>query len=431
MRFPSFAVLGLVALAGAWTPGSGAVAEESKAPPPDPLVVHEWGTFTSMSGADGVGLDGLQHEEEVLPEFVYSRSEVRACPLRRQGYKGLEVPVGNVTHKMETPVLYVHTQSARSLRVRVEFVGGLISQWYPVTDLLGPPEGPCDGGPLDMKTVERSFLEWDVDALPKDAAEPAEIPAVTPTDPWAYAREVDSAWLRTRPRKGPERIGPVEAERYLFYRGLGRLALPYRGEVLPDGSLLFENGGSVPFVVALEVGPRGERARYDIARHVAGDGDKIRVDLSKRAFAPLADVLPGLESDVQKILRGEGLFTDEARAMVRTWSRSWFRTEGTRLIHVVPQALTDKLLPLRITPAPDALVRVLVGRIELITPTVRAEVEAALLDAGSTTPALRDAAEARLARLGRFLEPHLKHVLAQTKDPAVRKAAESRLDTVR
>src|SRR6187399_1578592 len=71
---------------------------------PDKLVVHEWGTFTSVQGSDGIGLEGLQHEEEALPGFVYSRSKVRECPLRKQGYKGLEMPATHVTQKMETPV---------------------------------------------------------------------------------------------------------------------------------------------------------------------------------------------------------------------------------------------------------------------------------------------------------------------------------------
>src|SRR5687767_1354095 len=128
MRFLKLAALGLVTLAGALARGPAADAKGGASSPPDPLVVHEWGTFTSVSGMEGVSLDGLQHEEEALPAFVYSRSEVRACPLRKQGYKGLEVPVDNVTHKMETPVIYVHTKRARSLRVRVDFVNGLISQ---------------------------------------------------------------------------------------------------------------------------------------------------------------------------------------------------------------------------------------------------------------------------------------------------------------
>src|SRR5689334_1575671 len=129
----------------------------------DPLIVHEWGTFTCLQGSDGVGLEGLSHEEEALPPFVYSRAKVRDCPLRAVGWKGLEVPAEHVTQKMETPVLYFHGEAARKARVRVDFVGGLITQWYPVSNLLGPPEGERDAGPLDLSKVKRSFLEWDLE----------------------------------------------------------------------------------------------------------------------------------------------------------------------------------------------------------------------------------------------------------------------------
>lgn len=400
--------------------------------PPAPLVVHEWGTFTSMVGVDGVGLEGLQHEEEALPEFVYSRTKVRDCPLRRQGWKGLEVPVNGVTHKMETPVIYVHTDTPRTLRVRTEFVGGLLTQWYPVTDLVGPPEGACDAGPLDLATVERSFLEWDVEALPPTGSAPPEIPAVSPQDPWAFAREVRSAWLRTRPRVGPERQGPVEAEHYLFYRGLGRLNLPFGGQADADGSLRFQNHSaqSVAQVVWLEVGPEGREARYDITCGV-GPGEQAAKSLAARPLRPIESVLVGLESDVEKILRGRGLYADEARAMVRTWSRSWFRSEGTRLIYTVPQEVTERILPLTLTPTPDRLVRVLVGRLELVTPAVLAEVEAALRPPLGPEAGAPEASERRLARLERFLEAHLRHVLAVTQDPAVKDEAERRLRALR
>ena len=428
MRSISILALGLVAtLAG----GRAVRAGEGKAPP-DPLVVHEWGTFTTMSGADGVGLEGLAHEEEALPDFVYSRTKVRECPLRRQGYKGLEVPPSHVTNKMETPVLYVHSKTARSIRVRVDFVGGLISQWYPVTDLLGPAEGPCDAGPLDLRTIGRSFLEWDVDVLPQDAPRPAEVPEVDAKDPWAFARQVDCSWLRTRPRTGPERIGPVEAERYLFYRGVGALELPFRGSVGKTGGPQFENrsGHAVSSVIALEVGPHGKQARYARAGNVP-DSAFAGLDLSAYPLQPIDDVITELEAVMQKVLEGQGIYKDEARAMVRTWSRSWFRSEGARLIYTVPQEVTEKFLPLSITPKPDAIERVLVGRLELITPTVEGEVAAALKDATAKDPTLRDAAEARLARLGRFLEPHLRHVLRVTKDEAVKTAAQTRLDALK
>ena len=430
MRSITILSLGLVA---AFAGGTAIRADEApKAAPPDPLVVHEWGTFTTVSDVYGASLEGLGHEEEALPDFVYSRTKVRECPLRRQGYKGLEVPPSHVTNKLETPVLYVHSKTERSIRVRADFVGGLLSQWYPVTDLLGPPEGPRDAGPLDLAKVSRSFLEWDVDVLAQGAPQPAEVPEVDAKDPWAFAREVDCSWLRTRPRQGPERIGPVEAERYLFYRGLGGLELPFAGNAdgIDETRLTNRSGAPVRHVIHLEVGPNGKQARFTLAGNVPTD-ERSGGLLTQQKLRPIDEVIPDLEAVMQKVLVSEGLFVDEARAMVRTWSRSWFRSEGTRVVYTVPRDVTDEFLPLTITPKPDALVRVLVGRLEVITPTAWREVVAALRDAAGTDAAKRDAGEARLARLGRFLEPHLRNVMKASREAEVKKLAQARLDALK
>ncbi len=52
--------------------------------------------------------------------------------------------------------------------------------------------------------------------------------------------------------------------------------------------------------------------------------------------------------------------------MVNTWSSSWFTEEGLRLFYLVPQQVTDTVLPLKITPQPDEQLRVMVGRVEIM-----------------------------------------------------------------
>lgn len=433
MRRASLAVVGFGVIAFALLGGPRPAAGKEEAA--DPLVVHEWGTFTSVAGADGIGLEGLAHEEESLPEFVYSRTQVRECPLREKGYKGLEVPAEHVTQKMETPVLYFHTKTARRVRVRVDFVNGLISQWYPVSDLLGPPEGPCDGKRLDVSKVGRSFLQWDVDLVPRSLPAPESIPEVAADDPWGFARKVDAAWVRTAPRQGPERMGPVEAEHFLFYRGLGAFTLPFKAAVAEDGTVTFANGSDhqVAQVVAVEVGEGGTFGRYDIRCTVGADGI-VKDLLAKRERVPWHEGVDRLKADLAKILRGQGMNDDEAKAMVATWSRSWFSSEGTRLLYVVPRPLVDALLPLRIEPAPAAVERVLLGRIECIPPKTQREVEAALAVLGEARqpgivvdPARLRAAKDRLLRLGRFEEAHVRRVLATTTNPLAEKAAKDLL----
>ncbi len=428
------ASLGLLPLAGASLAG-GDGPPSAKAP----FVVHEWGTFTSVQGADGVGLEGLAHEEEALPDFVYSRAKVRACPLRDQGYKGLERPAQRVTQKMETPVLYFHTDVARRARVRVDFVKGLITQWYPVTDLLGPPEGAADAGPIDVSRVDRSFLEWEVDLLPRGSAAPAELPAVADDVPWAFARKVDAAWVRTVPRHDPGRAGPTEAERYLFYRGLGAFTLPMTVAEDAEGRLSFRNGSAHPVaaVVALDVSAGHKSwSRYNVVTDVAPGSTASDLFGSRPRDAYREGGSEGLRSDVTKLLVSQGMNPDEARAMVDTWARSWFSTDGVRVFYVVPRPLVDALLPLKIDPAPDRVERALVGRIELLFNDRRERIERALrilavADPKGLPPGDASWAEGILEGAGRFLEPFLRGVLASTKDPGVRAEAERRLAAVK
>lgn len=436
MTSPTVSRLVVFILGLSLLPLAGVSLAGDDGPPPAkaPFVVHEWGTFTSVQGADGVGLEGLAHEEEALPDFVYSRTKVRDCPLRDRGYKGLEKPAQRVTQKMETPVLYFHTDVPRRARVHVDFVKGLITQWYPVTDLLGPPEGARDAGPLDVSKVERSFLEWEVDLLPRTGEAPGEIPTVADDVPWAFARKVDAAWVRTVPRHDAARSGPTEAEHYLFYRGLGAFTLPMTVTTDPDGELSFHNGSAhaVPAVVALEVNVGGKwTGRHRVVAPVAA-GETAANLLRGRKQEPWKDGgVEGLRSDVLKILASQGMNLDEAQAMIATWARSWFSSDGVRVFYVLPRPLVDALLPLKIDPVPDRIERALVGRIEVLSPKRRAALEGALRTLGATAPGASAeaaaAAQAVLDGAGRFLEPFLRGVLASTTDAAVRAEAEKRL----
>ena len=135
----------------------------------------------------------------------------------------------------------------------------------------------------------------------------------------------------------------------------------------------------------------------------------------------LKDMLPKLMRVLQNALVEEGLYEKEAEAMTKTWERSYFHSEGLRILYVVPEKTTNALLPIAIDPAPTAIKRVLVGRLECITPEVEAAVEGALRDPSTA------ASKAEFARLGRFLEPHLRRVIATTKDETVKKSAEKLL----
>ena len=117
-----------------------------------------------------------------------------------------------------------------------------------------------------------------------------------------------------------------------------------------------------------------------------------------------------------------GLYEREALAMVNTWRTSWFGEEGTRVLYLVPPKLTDAILPLDVKPAPQEMVRVLVGRMEILTPE-QEQLFAELLERVSDPTALDETLTAELKKLGHFAEPTLQRIGQTTYDPTVRQRA--------
>ncbi len=81
---------------------------------------------------------------------------------------------------------------------------------------------------------------------------------------------------------------------------------------------------------------------------------------------PLADFTRAIADDLAARLTESGLYAKEARAMVNTWTTSYFQTDGVRVLFVLPQSWTDAFIPMTIAPEPKQIVRVMVGRVELL-----------------------------------------------------------------
>ena len=78
-----------------------------------------------------------------------------------------------------------------------------------------------------------------------------------------------------------------------------------------------------------------------------------------------------------------GLFAKEARAMVNTWQTSYFQTDGIRVLFVLPQSWTDAFIPMNIEPQPGKIVRVMVGRLEMLSADRQRKAEAAIASLAS------------------------------------------------
>lgn len=411
-RFASGRLLAAVLSASVLGP---AAAQEPPAAPAN-YVAHEWGTFTSMVGKAGVVLEGLQREEEALPGFVHDLLKVEEYA----ELKDCKLPASRVTQKMETPVIYFHTDEPLRVTVDVTYPEGLMTQFFPLPSAVMPRIADARRLRVDMSTVKWSWLQWNVDLVPRSRTAPAEIPVVAADHPWAWARQVDCAWVRTVVDGTPAR---PEAEHYLFYRGLGRRQPDVGVKALGDGAFEVRNGlkGKIPFVAVLEMSEHG--GRFTTAASVDA-GASRRFDLGRTDLDGDREMVSRrLGAAVQQALEATGLYQDEARAMVATWSRSWFQSDGSRVVYVLPREQVDEMLPLSLTPAPKELVRTLVGRIECITPEAQRHVEQAIRDHDSPDATTRERAVAELRHLDRFLEPHLRNVVQSGADASVRTAA--------
>src|SRR5437762_4301434 len=83
---------------------------------PDSLVVHEWGTFTSIAGKDGVALEWRPLNGSAdLPKFVHTMDKA-GLGLRHQTKADLTASV-----RMETPVLYFYPNQEMNISAEVGF----------------------------------------------------------------------------------------------------------------------------------------------------------------------------------------------------------------------------------------------------------------------------------------------------------------------
>lgn len=344
------------------------------------LVVHEWGTFTSIAGQDGRAVQWLPQAGPIdLPCFVE-----RIIP-RLKGYL-------SGTVRMETPVIYFYSQRERTVNVAVRFRQGIITEWFP-RPAAGAKSGETAAAALDGR------IAW-TNVTVKPGAN-AQFPVESLSNHYYEARQTDAAPIQSG----------SEMEKFLFYRGVGRLTPPIAATVSADGRVIVTNtrGDELGDVMLFE--NRSGAIAYQTRRAAA----------SQSTFDPLLvpdDESPSPGSDLQKMLIEHGLFPKEAKAMVDSWRDSWFE-RGTRLFYIVSSRTVDAMLPLQIDPRPTRLARVFVGRLEIVTPETLREV--------------RDALErndrAVLVTYGRFLHPIAERLLAGLRD-AERSRLQRRLQSI-
>ncbi len=341
------------------------------------LTAHEWGTFTSIAGMDGSAVEWSPLSESTdLPAFV----ERFRDPGFKLGLRG--------TVRMETPVLYLYDSQEETVSVTVAFAKGVITEWYPHASRI-QPAGNLYGETL-RKAGTSGVIAWDSVKLAPNRR--PDFPFGDRNNHYYAARMTSSTPLRVMTAAGEQE------EKFLFYRGVSTFSVPLSAMLGTDGKVKIKNHGDheIPMTILFE--RRGDKVGYRIGGTVK---EEAILDAPE-----LTSTIDELGRDLEGILVAQGLYHDEACAMVETWQNSWLE-EGSRLLYIVPAAFVNQVLPLSISPAPAQTVRVFVGRLELVTPATEKAVETAFAANDTAT----------LKAYGRFLEPILATMIKKETNP--------------
>jgi hypothetical protein len=340
-----------------------------------PLIVHEWGTFTSLQDEAGRTLGGINTDDEPVPTFCHDLDSLLIAgpgELPPIVFKGVASCLPDVTMRLETPVLYFHRPGGASgplsASVKVAFRGGWLTQFYPAAETDGYSRS---AGLTDATT---GTLAWNDLRIGVDGKGPQTTERV-----WTAPRDVQA--LSVSATNG-------ESERFLFYRGVGHVECPLQLRRTADSTRLegrsqigpgltncqpmtiqhlwlasFRSGGACAFRSLPPVTLDGRNATADQAALFTVPAQFARGEYSGANLSQLRE-------EMRLALQEEGLYADEAEALLNTWDLSYFKSAGLRLFFMVPRAWTDSHLPLEIS-VPCEIKRAMVGRLELVTPGQR------------------------------------------------------------
>jgi len=370
-------------------------ADPQGAPPAPPFEVHEWGVW--KDGGDFLSVAEATLSE--LPAFVHRTSASAAEVVKERSY-----PPTWVTK----PILFFHAAAPLSVVVQVRFFEGRPWTYFPdATDELETTrysterpalvDRPGISPPWPLSKVPARFFEtapWLIPPHPRfanragpgpielagmgvewrglrvgyDAALEPLPPAVDPSSWWNFLREVPASPVAVR----------GERENFLFYDGSTNVLAPVVPSWIGSGRrslrLSIRSWSEYP---KAEWMPWPERDRRTQSLHApisyvfviqktegVPPRGAVRHGLSPEE-EPQVVVLDALDIEGSQLveefgetLRAEGLSSEEARSLLRTWDSEFFQKPGLRLVTFLPRWLYDVAVPLSVYPAPSRVVRV-------------------------------------------------------------------------
>jgi len=220
----------------------------------------------------------------------------------------------------------------------------------------------------NVQSVSNGQAEWKITVAARETQ--LHIPQVEEKSIWAPSRRVNSNFVSNSINS--------ENERHIFYRGLGRFEQPLSVKSNLTHLIIQNNGhepiqsawilknikGELPLLRRLTNIP-AKASIVQLLKEINGNSQNSDKNLIER-FQSVENYISAACVNLEIELTKCGLFELEARAMVDTWSSSYFRSYGLRVLYIAPESYPKDLLPWQIFPKPTEEKRVLVGRVEVL-----------------------------------------------------------------
>jgi len=386
------------------------------------LEVHEWGVFGVNDDRELANAD-MRAEWAALPKFVFGQTAGRDLPINQPQ-----------VYDVFKPVVFLHSAQPLALEVRVDFPGGAPAVWWPRTVY---PAQELDGCPGDGKKKDAfRYLEWHVQVkeLPKGQKSNAQ-PLAVDKGHWIEtlrAVKADDVFTKTNDGQHGGFIkegrglpdSQYERERFIYYDGLVPIGKRVAVTVETD-KVSVASGVKHPLfdvtVVDRRTPDHTRVARLDKLKAGAKATQLEFVEVDPKEWPEAALVI------LTKQLTGAGLFEDEAKSLAEVWKKDFFQADGLTLFFRLPQEEYEKLLPMKLKPRPEKLVRVGLVLHPHCEPDFAERVANLAGELGSNDFEARERAQKRLEEMGRAAFVHLKRLRETIKSPEAQRRLEELL----
>lgn len=396
----------LAAGAGALALGAtGAFAQDDS---DDGLVVHEWGVLTIPNGSRSVTVRRAGAE---LKEAEEIPAGLPAYALTWEKAFGKYVEEWRM-RPVDKPFVYFYSKKRARVRMRISMPTGRPRAWWPPADDFGPkPE--LDWGRGGRMEEEEEKVPKPEEVPPKDGYLEWKRLTVRPSRArkrdgegwWAAARETDAAPVAS---KG-------EREQFVFYDAFVRHEQEIEVEWKDEETVRIRNASERTYRHLFALRVRNGKCAAAYLKELPKGEEKA------------LEVKEGAPEGVADALVSAGLYRKEAEGLLGIWKTEFFRVDGARVLAVLPPETVEGLLPMKISPAPKELKRILVAQIECLTPARRKEIRGWIEQLGSPELEVRTEAWERLRELGPLADGEVRKALEGTDDAEIRARLKSLL----